>query len=106
MEVKRRETMRAEMAPDVYSGPDCDRHDPRWIGSAEGDMDGDGEVGIGGNVTLSAMVFPPGTTIVVSEPECPVCGSVPHLMSDWPEEQVWKCDCEFDWRAFTEELYS
>lgn len=105
-DLERRETMRAEMAPDVNSGPNCDDHDPRWIGSADGDMDGPGEVGIGGNITLSAMIFPPGTTITVSEPVCPNCGTVPHLMSTWPEQQVWECECDFDWRAFATDRYA
>lgn len=104
--IKRREVMRATMAPDVYSGPDCDHHAPRWVGSAEGDIDGDGDVGVEGVLMLAAHTFPPGTTVVVSEPECPQCGCVPYLISEFPAEQMWGCECDFDWRYFTEELFS
>lgn len=36
-----RETMRAKQSPDVYAGPDFDQHLPQWVGSADGDKDGD-----------------------------------------------------------------
>lgn len=109
--IKRRETMRATMAPDVYSGPDCDQHTPRWIGSADGDMDGDGEVGTDGTIRFAAHNFPPGTVITVSKPECPKCGCIPQDIGDQPDERgnwsaKWECECDFDWRAFTEDRFS
>ncbi len=43
MPIKRRETLRAEMKPDMYDGPDCDQMEPRWWTYGAGDKDGDFE---------------------------------------------------------------
>lgn len=106
-----RETMRARHAPDVYVGPNCDRHESRWMGSAEGDMDGDGPVGREGTLMLSARTFPPGTVVTVSMPECPNCHETPHDMGDLPDGKggwftKWKCGCDFDWHEWASEEFS
>ncbi len=101
IEYRTRETMRATQAPDVYGGADCAQHNPRWIGSAEGDMDGDGPVGVDGVLMLNAKTFPPGTRVTVREPECPHC----HMVPSWTDGR-WECECSFDWRAFAEDKFS
>lgn len=98
-EVGYRETMRAKQAPDVYAGKGCDQHRPRWVGCAEGDKDGDGD--IGATVKLAAVTFPPGTVLIIKEPTCPNCGSVPSHA-----DGRWQCDCDFDWRAWASVQFS
>ena len=93
------ETMRAVQSPDIYSGETCDQHKPRWLGSADGDKEGD--TPIGDEITLGARTFPPGTVVIVKEPVCPECGEVPS------EADVgWECGCDFDWHAWTEDQFS
>lgn len=99
-----RETMRAEQAPDIYDGPDCDQHRPQWVGSADGDKDGDGP--IGETIELAANTFPPGTKVTISEPSCPHCEEGPTFSADGDLPGKWKCGCDFDWRAWAEEQYS
>lgn len=94
-----RETMRAVQAPDIYDGPNCDRHRPRWSGSAEGDMDGEGP--IGPTLKLAAKTFPPGTKVTIEEPVCPECHMVP---TRWPR-RGWKCECDFDWKSWAEDEF-
>lgn len=89
-----RETMRARQAPYVYAGKKCDQHRPRWVGCAEGDKDGDGD--IGATIKLAAKTFPPGTVMRIEEPLCPKCRSVPYDMGNGR----WECDCDFDWREW------
>lgn len=106
-----REIMRATQAPDVYAGEACNSIEPRWIGSADGDKDGDGPVGRDGVISLAARTFPPGTVISIQSPECPECGEVPSDMGDLPDGKggwytSWKCGCAFDWRAFTLDTFS
>ena len=103
-------TMHAQQAPDVYAGKSCEGIAPRWIGSAEGDKDGPGEVGTDGVISLSARTFPPGTIVEVREPMCPQCGEVPHDAGDLPDGHGgwfthWKCGCDFDWRKFALDTY-
>lgn len=92
--MKYRETMSAVQAPDVYDGPNCNRHRPQWVGSADGE--------IGQTLKLSARTFPPGTQVVVSEPCCPHCDEVP----SWYPRKGWRCGCDFDWKAFAEDEFS
>lgn len=99
-----RETMRATQAPDVYAGASCGEHEDRWVGSAEGDKDGDGP--IGPLIELAANTFPPGTIVKVEEPECPRCGSVPAGGPPRGGHRKWECDCAFDWKAWAEEQFS
>lgn len=99
-----RETMRAQQAPDVYDGPECNQHRPRWIGAAEGDKDGDGP--IGETLELAAKTFPPGTKVSVSEPVCPRCHEVPALMNLPGQSGQWECGCDFDWKNWAEEEFS
>lgn len=100
MSIKYREIMRAEQSPDVYDGPNCDQHRARWVGSAEGDMDGDGE--ISDTIALSAATFPPGTRVAISVPLCPDCGE----SADVANDQTEKCECGFDWKAWANDRYS
>lgn len=82
-----REIMRAEQSPDMYAGENCDEMRSRWVGSADGDKDGDGE--IGPEIVLDAGTFPPGTRVRVEMPECPQCRTPREL-----------CDCGFDWASW------
>lgn len=100
--MKLHETMRATMSPDVYDGPNCDQHLPQWIGSAEGDMDGDGPVGVDGALSLSAHTFPPGTVVTVQEPRCPECDEIPSP----GQSGNWECGCAFDWHEWASEEFS
>ena len=103
MNLKYHEIMRAEQRPDVYDGPNCDKHKPRWIGSAEGDMDGDGQIGDRkGNIVFSPKTFPAGTRITVEIPCCPKC----EMPADVANDQTGKCECGFDWRQWTEDMYA
>ena len=91
--------MRAIQAPDVYAGEACDQHAAQWVGSADGDKDGDGP--IGETLNLAAVTFPPGTVVTVAEPECPQCNIIPSWVGD-----RWECECDLDWRAFAEDQFS
>lgn len=104
--IRLRETMRAEMKPDVYAGPTCDQVEPRWWTYADGDKEGGYEHE---PLALDAKLFPPGTVITVEEPVCPKC--------EEPREPNYKdgkylpgfaakCDCGFDWDNWVGEEYS
>ncbi len=104
--IKRRETMRAEMKPDLYDGPGCDQVRPRWWCYAEGDKDGDWE---NTPLALDARLFPPGTTISIEEPTCPKCEETREPIIPVPTiGPVFgaKCRCGFDWDNWTGEQYS
>lgn len=104
-EVKYEETMWAEMKPDTYAGPKCDKVKPRWECYAAGDMDS----GVETVVRLHANVFPPGTKITISEPLCPKCGELrePAHPGRGAAVVVYKgpCRCGFDWDRWTLERY-
>ena len=87
----------AEMAPDIYSGENCDEHRPRWHAYADGDMDSDYLE----TIELSAATFPPGTKITVEVPCCPDDG----VSADYPRRSDGKCECGFDWPAWVEDRY-
>lgn len=86
----------AELKVDCYTGEKCDQHKSEWHGHFDGDRDG-GK--IGGEITLGANAFTPGTKIVIKEPVCPEC--------DCPRSVcVLEEDCLFDWKAWDEEQYA
>lgn len=89
------EVMRAELSPDVYSGPDCDQVKNRWEAFCEGDMDSD----FSQTLELSARHFPPGTKVLVLEPVCPEC----HQISEFCRSDE---GCAFDWDTWIVEEYS
>lgn len=95
-DIKYRETMWAEMKPDIYGGDSCDQHIPAWECHAEGDMDA--ERGLS-DIEFSAKHFPAGTKVVVTFPCCPDCG----LDAGFAQDGT--CECGFDWKAWTEERY-
>lgn len=99
--MKRRETMHAVQAPDVYAGDGCDEHEAQWSGCAAGDKDGEGV--IGKTISLNADTFPPGTRISISEPVCPICEAVP---SRSRVSDNWSCECDFNWRDFAADHFS
>lgn len=106
MKVELQETMWAEMKPDIYVGPNCDRHKPEWEVYADGDMDSDKLT----MLKLSARLFPPGTKIVISEPVCPNCGERrepknPGRGASAPN-YAGPCRCGFDWDSWVEGEYS
>lgn len=95
MSMKYRETMWAEMSPDVYDGPNCEEVRPRWNVFADGDMDSDYQ----DLLELDSRHFPPGTKIVVLEPKCPKCDQIRELCSG-------DDGCDFDWDEWTANQYS
>lgn len=98
--------MHAEMKPDVYAGASCDRVRPQWNCYCEGDKEAEDGSSI---LKLAARTFPPGTTVVVSEPVCPNCGEGRALKFPTPSRGplfAGRCDCGFDWDAWTLEQYS
>ncbi len=106
MKIKTRETMWAEMKPDCYGGKSCDQIVPHWNIYADGDKQDDY---MRAPIRLAARMFPPGTRVVVHEPLCPQCDE-PRLMK-YPTPQrgslyADKCDCGFDWVAWTLGEYS
>lgn len=93
--------MRAEQKPDVYAGRHCNTHKPRWIGSGDGDKDGDTDVGDRkGRILLDPNTFPAGTKIVISVPLCPTCGD------DADSAYLKKCSCGFDWKQWADNEYA
>jgi hypothetical protein len=105
-QIKRRETMRAEMKPDLYAGLGCDEVAPRWWTYADGDKDGDFEHK---PLALAAGLFPPGTTISIQEPVCPKCEETrePNYKDGkyLPGFKA-KCRCGFDWDTWTGAQFS
>lgn len=101
-----REVMWAEMRPDCYGGEGCDEVVPGWSTYADGDKQGeDGEEVL----TLAARTFPPGTRVTVEEPLCPQCGDLRCPKFPPPDDGPLypdRCDCGFDWAAWTLERYS
>lgn len=65
---------------------------PTWHTHCEGDQ-GDSEHRK--RIELSANHFPPGTKIEISEPECPICQTVPVYIKS---EGKWRC-CSYDWNS-------
>lgn len=103
--------MWATQKPDVYAGDNCTQHRPRWEAGAEGDKGGVDTCIL---LTLDAACFPPGTKVVVSEPECPHCGMVPDrgdlvAMKDREgntiTERKWTCCDEMNWRAWADDEF-
>ncbi len=95
MGIDYRQTMWAEMSPDLYDGENCDQLLPRWHGFAEGDRDSDYLE----TLEFAAKHFPPGTKVLVLEPECPKCQQIPEFCRGDDA-------CDFDWDAWTADRYS
>jgi len=91
------ELKRMRMEPDIYTGPNCDEHRPRWITSAE--KEGDGE--LTGDIVLDPSLFPPGTRVIIEIPVCPKCGEDYELCNSEIDR-----DCDFDWKQWVESEYS
>lgn len=91
--MEHRTTIWAEMSPDVYDGETCDQIRARWDAYADGDMDSD----YTDVLKFDSKSFPPGTKIIVTEPECPNCQTIKELCED---------DCTFDWDLWVREKYS
>jgi hypothetical protein len=104
-----RETMHAEMTPDVYAGPTCDQQQPRWHGYCEGDKESESFTD---PIALDCKHYPPGTIVTVALPCCPQCGTPrqedgPMRPDDGaPTKWQAKCDCGFDWDKWVLEVYS
>jgi hypothetical protein len=88
-------SMRAERTADIYCGENCDEHRPLWRTSCDGDR---GESEDSDNIVLSPQAFPPGTKITISLPVCPEC----HTDSECCQSS----HCSFDWKEWTENMYS
>jgi len=95
------ELMRAEQRPDVYYGLTGNGRRPRWIADTRSGLD---EIGDDGIAKLDCRLFPPGTTIIVSVPDCPECG----IEAEPPEAgKVPSCSgCGFDWEAWAGDYFS
>lgn len=94
------------MQPDCYGGETCDQIEPRWRCYASGDKDSDHQ---SEPLSLDPSQFPPGTKITVSEPVCPKCDEVRSPKYPPAEDGPMfaaKCDCGFDWEAWTLNEYS
>jgi hypothetical protein len=104
--IKRHETMRAEMKPDLYGGKDCDQLVPRWDTYADGDKDS----GMTREpLALEPRCFPPGTIVSVKEPCCPDCGETRSPIFPIPDQgpmYAGPCDCGFDWDTWVADNYS
>lgn len=99
----RRETMWAEMRPDVYDGPTCDRVKPQWSAHAAGDK---GDAADGDKVLkLKASTFPPGTKVTIAEPTCPDCGELREPTMRPGPLYAGPCRCGFDWDRWVQEQY-
>jgi|JI10StandDraft_1071094.scaffolds.fasta_scaffold696625_2 hypothetical protein len=106
MNLKLRETMWAEMKPNCYGGAAGDKVLPRWDAYVDGDMESDDSRTL---LRLSARTFPPGTKVVISEPLCPACGEGRSAIYPPPKRGplfASKCECGFDWDAWTLDKYS
>lgn len=106
MKIERRETLRAEMQPDMYDGPECDQMAPRWWTYGADDKEGGFEHE---PLTLDAKLFPPGTIISVKEPVCPTCKEAREPIyknGKYLPGFKSKCRCGFDWDAWTGDEYS
>ena len=102
----RKETMSAEMKPDVYGGKTCDKVVPGWECHAEGDLES--ESGLPA-LELAACTFPPGTKVVITEPVCPDCGELRSPKFPPPKRgSIYggPCDCGFDWDKWVLDQYS
>lgn len=97
-----RKTLTATLDPDCYGGPDCDELVHRWRTYSEGDKDADHTQE---PLELEPRKFPPGTVVIVQEPECPRCGEIwtlDSLHGCFPND----CRCGFSWKDWTLEQYS
>ena len=97
-----RETMWAEMKPDLYDGENCDQLLPEWDAYADGDKEGD-RIDI---IEFAAKTFPPGTKVTISEPLCPNCRETRSYDDISLKSFADKCDCGFDWKTWVEKLYA
>ena len=98
-----RETMWAELKPDIYSGENCDEVKNFWSTYASGDKESEESVE---EIQMLAQFFPPGTKIVVSEPVCPECKENRHFNNSNMDSFVDVCDCGFNWKEWTEGEYA
>lgn len=104
--IRYQNTQWAEMKPDVYGGKTCDQVIPRWECSAEGDMGGPDYECV---LKIDARTFPPGTTIVISEPRCPKCDELREPKYPTPTRGTLyegPCRCGFDWDGWVQDQYS
>lgn len=105
--IRLRESMWAEMAPDLYSGENCDEQRPQWRCL---DVGGKGDSDELETLKLAANTFPPGTIVSVTEPVCPECGNAREpnfpINHETGPTFVSKCDCGFDWDRWVGEEYA
>jgi hypothetical protein len=105
-QIKRHETQWAEMSPDIYDGPKCDKVKPRWKTAAEGDRGSDDFETV---LHIAARTFPPGTRISIQEPLCPKCDELREPVFPIPKRgplYAGPCRCGFDWDAWRDAEYS
>jgi len=86
----------AVMKPDVYAGESCEGIEPRWM--LQHEKEGEEPVE---DITLLPAHFPPGTRITISVPVCPDCSTPADFSHDFKTGVTGKCECGFDWEAWT-----
>ena len=100
-ELRFREVQSAEMKPDCHAGDTFDAIAPRWEG--EGDK---GDVDTFHVMMLKALRYPPGTRVTVEVPVCPHCNVFDaDIALNYDTGEMGKCECGFDWQAWTRERY-
>lgn len=83
------------MEPDVFDGPECREHRPRWMG----EYPKTGKHEIGSVIQVKAKDHPPGTQIIIKEPLCPKCGKLAENCIDDNE-------CDFDWHKWADKKFA
>jgi len=86
---------RAEMAPDLYAGENCDEAMPQWKVTVMGE----GEEELDGALELDPAHFPPGTMVLIQVPVCPDC----ELDAEYAEDGI--CECGFNWNEWRDAQY-
>lgn len=90
---------RAEMAPDLYDGLDCDQVKPQWLADCE--KGGTEEVGDDGILKVDCRLYPAGTVVRIEVPLCPDCDQPAGEGEDAGSD----CLCGFSWKLWVEDRY-
>lgn len=86
------EIMWGEVKADCYGGESCEEISHYWNVYCADDKQDDSSKE---PIVLDPKLFPPGTKITVTMPDCPDCDMIVEL-----------CDCGFDWKEWVLNKYS
>lgn len=89
-----------EVKVDVYSGENCDQHEPYLESWNEGDM----EPLTGEEFTFNSKRWPVGTKLKVMVPVCPTEGC--NVDAEFQDKEGKCSECGFDWVDWAERQYS